>query len=84
MEKKIGEVTHYYPKPHAAVLKLEKKLQLGDRVHIVGATTDFDEEVKSMQIDHQEVESAKPKDDVAILVKKRVRQGDEVFLVENA
>lgn len=83
MEKKIGEVTHFFAKPSAAVLRLSAGLKLGDRVHILGHTTDFDGEVKSMQIDRVEVESAKPGDDVAILVKKRVRQGDEVFLLED-
>lgn len=82
MEKKIGEVTHFFPGPSAAVLRLSQPLKVGERVHIVGFTTDFSEKVTSMQIDHAPVDSANPGDDVAILVKDRVREGDEVFLVE--
>lgn len=82
MEKQIGQVTHYYDEPNAAVLKLRDNLSVGDQVHIVGATTDFTETVKSMQIDHEDVESAGPGEDVAILVEQRVRDGDDVFLVD--
>lgn len=82
MEKKIGEVTHFFAKPSAAVLKLSKGLKVGDKIHILGHTTDFVQEVKSIQIELKDVEAAKPKDDAAILVKDRVRQGDEVFLAE--
>ena len=82
MEKKIGEVTHFYAKPSAAVLKLSAKIAVGDQIHIQGHTTDFTQEVKSLQIDHKEVESAKKGDDVALLVADTVRAGDEVFKVE--
>ena len=82
MERKIGEITHFFAGPSAAVLKLTSRLKLGDEVHILGATTDFNEKVTSMQIDHREVDSAWPGDDVAILVKDRVREGDEVFVIE--
>ncbi len=80
-ETKVGEVTHFFPGPSAAVLKLSAALKLGDQIHIVGFTTDLVENVNSMQIDHNSVQSANPGDDVAILVKDRVREGDEVFVV---
>lgn len=82
MERKIGEVTHYFAGPSAAVLRLSAQLKVGDEIHVTGATTDLSESVSSMQIDHNSVETAGPGDDVAILVKDRVREGDEVFLVE--
>jgi outer membrane biosynthesis protein TonB len=80
-ETKVGEVTHFFPGPSAAVLRLSAALKLGDQIHIVGFTTDLVENVNSMQIDHNSVQSANPGDDVAILVKDRVREGDEVFVV---
>ncbi len=80
-ETKVGGVTHFFPGPSAAVLKLSAPLKLGDQIHIVGFTTDLVETVNSMQIDHNSVQSAGPGDDVAILVKDRVREGDEVFVV---
>lgn len=80
-ETKVGEVTHFFPGPSAAVLKLSAPLKLGDQIHILGFTTDLVETVDSMQIDHNSVQSAGPGDDVAVLVKDRVREGDEVFVV---
>ena len=82
MESKIGEVTHFYAKPSAAVLKLVGEIEVGDQIHVLGHTTDIRQEVASLQIDHQEVEGAKPGDDVALLVEDTVRDGDEVFKVE--
>ena len=82
MEKKIGEVTHVYPEPSAAVVKLRDKIAGGDTIHIVGHTTDITQEVTSLQIDHKDVDDAKKGDDVAVLVTDMVRDGDEVFLVD--
>jgi hypothetical protein len=82
MEKKLGEVTHFFAGPSAAVLRLSSDLKVGDEIHIVGFTTDLTEKVMSMQINHSDVSQAGPGDDVAILVKDRVREGDEVFLAD--
>lgn len=81
-EKKVGVVTHFFAGPNAAVLKLSAPLKVGDQIHIVGFTTDLAEKLTSMQIDHNSVQQANPGDDVAILVQDRVREGDEVFLVD--
>jgi hypothetical protein len=83
-EKKVGEVTHFFAGPNAAVLKLSASLKVGDQIHIVGFTTDLTEKLTSMQIDHNSVQQANPGDDVAILVQDRVREGDEVFLVDTS
>lgn len=82
MESKIGEVTHFYPKPSAAVLKLVAPIQVGDEIHILGHTTDISQPVTSLQINHVEVDRAKPGEDVAVLVDDAVREGDEVFKIE--
>ena len=78
-EELIGEVTHYFPHVPAAVLRLDTELKLGDTIHIVGHTTDLVQTVQSIQVEHESVESAAPGDDVAVLVKDRVREGDKVY-----
>lgn len=82
MEKKIGEVGHYFGHIPAGIIKLAGKLKKGDKIHFKGATTDFTQEVASLQIDHKNIESGKKGDEVGLKVKERVREGDEVFLVE--
>lgn len=81
MEEKIGDVAHYFGHIPAGIIKLTASLKTGDKIHFKGATTDFEQEVASMQTDHQDVEEAKAGDEVGVLVTDRVRDGDEVFLV---
>jgi translation elongation factor EF-1alpha len=81
MEKHIGQVTHYYGRISVAVLELSGGLKVGDVVHIRGHTTDFTQEVKSMEIEHQKVQSVGPGADVALKVIEQARQGDAVYKV---
>jgi translation elongation factor EF-1alpha len=76
-----GEVIHYYNKIGVAVLHLTQGLSVGDQVHFRGAHTDFDQQVESMQVEHEQIESASAGDEVAIKVGDRVRVGDEVILL---
>jgi putative protease len=81
MEVKTGMITHYFNKIGVAVLDLVADLEVGDEIHILGHTTDFIQEISSMEINHQKIDSAGPGDDVALKVIKRVREGDEVFKI---
>ena len=81
MERRIGEITHYYNKIGVAVLDLRDELNVGDKIHVIGHTTDLVQTVDSMEIDREKVQTAGPGDDVALKVEERVREGDELFLV---
>ncbi len=82
-DERIGEIIHYYHKISVAVIKLKRPLHVGDKVHFLGAHTDFPQEIHSMQIEHKVVEEAKAGDEVAVKVDQRVRRGDTAFhLVE--
>ena len=75
----IGKVTHYFTKIGVAVIDLEAPLAVGNKISIEGATTNFIQTVKSMQIEHKEVKSAKKGDSIGLKVKDRVRNGDNVY-----
>ena len=78
--EKIGEVTHYFPHVKAAAVKLLKGgLKVGDSVYIKGHTTDFKERVLSIQLDHDVIPEGKRGQEIGLLVKSRVRQGDKVY-----
>ncbi|HED23521.1 MAG TPA: translation elongation factor-like protein [Firmicutes bacterium] len=82
MERQVvGQVTHYYSKIGVAILKLDDTLQVGDRIAIVGATTDLEQNVKSMQVEHENIETAEAGDLVGLKVKDKVREGDTVYKV---
>jgi putative protease len=79
MKVQIGEVTHYFGRIGVAVLKLRDELKVGDRIYFQGHTTDFEQTVTSMEIDHKPVTSVKPGDDFALKVRDKVRNGDAVY-----
>lgn len=81
-EKKIGEVTHWYDKINVAVLKLSASLKSGDRIKVRRGKEEFETTVASMQINHQQIVSAKPGDEAAIQLPQKAQPGAEVYLVE--
>jgi putative protease len=83
MGAKIGTVTHFFGKIQVAVLDLSTELKVGDHVHFHGSSTDFTQEVTSMQIEHENIDTAGPGSEVALKVKDRVRVGDEVLKIED-
>jgi len=80
-ENVIGEITHYFPHVRAAVIKLKAPLATGDTIKIKGHTTDLQEVVTSMQIDHVVVNEAKKGQEIGLLVESRVRQHDVVYKI---
>lgn len=81
-EELAGEVTHYFGKINVAAIKLSKALKIGDKLHFKGATTDFEDTIKAIQIGHKAVNSAKKGAEIGVEVKDRVRDGDKVYLVK--
>jgi len=81
METQIGQVTHFYNGISVAVLSLTDTLEVGDKIHILGHTTDFTQNVTSMEIDHTKVSSVGPGDDVALKVNEPVRVGDTILKI---
>ncbi len=81
MESKIGNITHYYNRISVGVLDLTNNLELGDKVHILGHSTDFIQNVTSMEIEHKKVTSVGPGDEVALKVIEPVRKGDGIYKI---
>ena len=80
-EKHIGDVTHFYDRIRVAVITLRESIRVGDRVRFVGPSTDFTQDVTSMQIEHQQVIEVGPGQEVAMRVAQPVRRRDVVFRV---
>lgn len=77
--EQVGEVIHFYGKINVGVLRCAKPLKIGDKVHFLGSHTDFEQEITSMQMEHEAVEEVASGDEVAITVKQRVRRGDKIY-----
>jgi putative protease len=80
-EEEVGKVSDYFAKIGVAAIELTGSLSVGDTIHIKGHTTDFEQKVDSIQIEHQSVEKANPGDSIGIKVKDRVRGHDVVYKV---
>lgn len=78
--EKVGEVTHYFPHPEAAIVELSAGLKKGDWIRVVGGVdTDFEQKVTSMEVDHEKIEEAEKGDEVGLKVEEKVRDGYEVY-----
>jgi len=80
-EIRIGKVAHYFDHISVAVLELTEKIRVGDAVHFLGHSTDFKQEVNSLQIEHHNVNEAKQGEEVALKVSQKVHPNDAVFKI---
>ena len=75
----VGRITHFFSKIDVAVIELKAALSVGDTIAIKGPTTDFEQRVDSMQIEHKNVQKAEPGQSIGLKVSQRVRETDAVF-----
>ena len=81
-EEQIGRISHYFGKIQVAAIELtDGSLTVGDTIHIKGNTTDLTEQIKSIQIEHEQVQSAKKGDSIGVKVSNHVREHDLVYKV---
>ncbi|OPY00387.1 MAG: Elongation factor Tu domain 2 [Syntrophorhabdus sp. PtaB.Bin047] len=81
-EKAIGVVVRYFAKIGVAAIRItEGELKVGDRIRIKGHSTDLEEEIESMQVEHENVQTVGAGTDVGIKVKERVREHDVIYLL---
>jgi translation elongation factor EF-1alpha len=78
--KQIGKITHYFGKIGVAVLELTDGLKVGDDIVIATHSGDFEQNVDSMQVEHQQVSTAKAGDAVGLKVASPVKEGNAVYL----
>lgn len=77
---KVGQVLHYYDKIGVAVVELSDTMNVGDKIKFVRGGEDlFDQTVGSMQIEHEELDSAKAGQIVGLKVEQPVKEGAEVY-----
>ena len=77
---KVGMVTHVYDKIKVAVLDLDADLSNGEKIKFVKNDEDlFEQEVSSMQVEHEKIETAKKGDTIGLKVEGDVKEGAEVY-----
>ena len=79
---KVGNVTHYFDKIGVAIIELTGDLSVGEKIKFErGGETLFEQNVDSIQVEHQKIESAKKGDVVGLKASEPVKEGAEVFKV---
>jgi putative protease len=76
---KVGRITHFFTKICVAVIELTEPLSVSDTIVLKGPTTDFEQPVDSMQIEHKNVQRAEAGQSIGLKVVQRVRENDVVY-----
>lgn len=81
-EKEVGKVIHWYDKIGVAVVRLSNSLRVGDEIKVRRGEEEFDDTVATMEVNHENVESAKKGEEVAIKLSHKTKEGAMVFVVK--
>jgi len=77
--QEVGKVTHFFTKISVAVIELKAQISVGDRILFQGPTTNLEQTVESMEIEHQKVTRAEAGQSIGLKVDGRVRENDTVY-----
>jgi putative protease len=80
-QTKIGIITHFFDRIGVGIIKLDGKLKVGDKVKVQGGTTDFEQEISEMQLEHESIQEGKKGQEVGVKVNEKVREGDHVYIL---
>jgi len=80
-DKKVGTITHFFDRINVGIIKLDGKLKVGDKVRIQGGTTNFEQEISEIQLEHKSIPEGKKGQEVGMKVKEKVREGNSVYIL---
>jgi F0F1-type ATP synthase beta subunit len=78
----VGRITHFYSKAGVAVVELSAPLNKGDKIVIRGSTTNIEQIIDSMEIEHKQIPNAQAGQSIGMKVNDRVRENDIVYRVK--
>lgn len=74
---------HYYDKIKVAIVELSGDLSVGEKIKFTRGGEDlFEQNVDSMQIEHEQIDSAKKGDVIGLKTEEEVKEGAEVYKVQ--
>lgn len=77
--EEAGRVGGFFAHVSVAIVELTAPLKVGDMIYVKGHTTDFQQTVESLQVNHAPVSEGKPGDSVGLKVTGRCRKHDIVY-----
>jgi len=77
--QEVGRVSHFFGHINVAVIEVTDKISVGDKITIKGPTTDIEQTVDSMEIEHTKIKQATAGQSIGMKVKGRVRENDTIY-----
>ena len=81
-ETPVGKVKHFFDKISVAVVELTAPVKVGDKLKFRHGSYEFEQVVESMQIEHDQIKSAKKGQAIGMKTMQPVHEGAEVLKVE--
>jgi hypothetical protein len=75
----VGHITHFFSKISVAVVELTAPIAVGDRILVKGPSTDFEQVVESMQIEHANIPKAEAGQSIGLKMAEHARERDVVY-----
>ena len=75
----VGRITHFFTKIGVAVVELRAPLVVGERILVKGPSTDFEQVVESMQIEHENIPRAEAGQSIGLKTTEHAREKDIVY-----
>lgn len=75
----VGRITHFFSKISVVVVEVTAPLAVGDHILIKGPSTDFEQVVESMQIEHKNIQRAEAGQSIGLKVIQPAREKDVVY-----
>lgn len=80
--QEVGRVTHFFDHISVAIVEVSGAIFVGDKIIIKGPTTDIEQTIESMEIEHTKVKQATKGQNIGMKVKGRVRENDTVYKLD--
>ena len=77
--REVGRVSHFFGRINVAIIEITETISLGDQILIKGPSTDIEQTVDSMEIEHVKVKQAESGQTIGMKVKYHVRENDTVY-----
>lgn len=77
--REVGRVSHFFGRINVAIIEVKDIISVGDQILIKGPTTDIEQTVDSMEIEHEKVKQAEAGQSIGMKVNARVRENDIVY-----
>ena len=75
----VGHIIHFFSKISVAVVELTAPLAVGERILVKGPSTDFEQVVESMQIEHVNIQRAEAGQSIGLKTAQQAKVRDVVY-----